>query len=222
MPVDQKVTIILTSTVIVSPYKIFIRQRDKKERLNVYLKSIRQWLEKTNFHIILAENSNYPFDELFEERIKYKDRFEILSFDEKILNNEGLLTCNSKGVSEIYAINYAYDNSKLKTNSVFFIKITGRYFIPDLEKYLSQFDLTKYNCFTQTSHTRCEMVGSDINNFKTVFDEKIFATHNTLYDPHIENVYKYRTSLINNHIPPKLFQIEPTQGGGCNCIFKTI
>ena len=94
--------------------------------------------------------------------------------------------------------------------------------IPDLEKYLSQFDLTKYNCFTQTSHTRCEMVGSDINNFKTVFDEKIFATHNTLYDPHIENVYKYRTSLINNHIPPKLFQIEPTPGGWCNCIFKTI
>ena len=138
------------------------------------------------------------------------------------MNNEGLLTCNSKGVSEMYAINYAYDNSKLKTNSVFFIKITGRYFIPDLEKYLSQFDLTKYNCFTQTSRTRCEMVGSDINNFKTVFDEKIFATHNTLYDPHIENVYKYRTSLINNHIPPKLFQIEPTPGGGCNCIFKTI
>ena len=217
----QNVTIILTSTVNVHNHKQFIYQRNKNDRLAIYLKSIKQWLEKTNFHIVLVENSDYPFTELSELLSLYKNRFEIITFNEKILNNKGLLTCDSKGVSEMYAINYAYNNSKLIQNSIFIIKVTARYFIPELEDYLSEFDLTKYDILTQY-HKRCEMVGCNSNIFNIIFDQKTYSNGKSIYEPHVENVYHYRYTFYDRKIPPKLFKIEETQRGGDNIPFTNI
>ena len=51
------ITIILTSTVHVNFKKHFLVQVNANDRLQTYLKSVYQWLEKTIFHIILVENS---------------------------------------------------------------------------------------------------------------------------------------------------------------------
>ena len=59
----DNILIILTSTVNINHYKHFLHQRDPVERLNCYLKSIKQWLEKTNLKICLVENSGYTFPE---------------------------------------------------------------------------------------------------------------------------------------------------------------
>ena len=74
-------TILLTATVNVQA-KPIIYQRNKQERLNTYLKAIRQWLTKTNFKIVLVENSGYTFPELQQEKEIFKDRFEIIYFQE--------------------------------------------------------------------------------------------------------------------------------------------
>ena len=52
-------TIILTSTINVNPHKSWVFQRDATHRIETYLKSILQWLTKTNFNIVLVENSGY-------------------------------------------------------------------------------------------------------------------------------------------------------------------
>ena len=41
-----------------------------------------------------------------------------------------------KGHHELYAINYAYNNSKIIKTCDYLIKITGRYFIPTFENTL--------------------------------------------------------------------------------------
>jgi hypothetical protein len=201
-------TIILTSTVNVNPCKSCIFQREPTLRIETYLKSILQWLTKTNFNIVLVENSGYYFDELNNEKEMYKNRFEVITFNEINLEEAQYLKANnSKGASEIFAINYAYLHSNLINSCNFIIKITARFFINDLEQYLGQFDLNDYDCLTQQNRDRCEMVGSHYRHFFDIFNVHITCCH-------IENVWKLRTSKYKKILICKTFNINETQRGG--------
>ena len=117
-------TIILTSTVNVNYAKDYLFQIDPHNRIQTYLRSILQWLNKTNFKIILVENSGYKFDELNNEKQIYKDRFEVITFKENEVPEANYLKDNiSKGSSEIFSIKYAFDHSKIIHSSNFIIKI---------------------------------------------------------------------------------------------------
>ena len=164
-------TIILTTTVNVNFNKCWLFQTKFNDRLNAYLKAILRWLNDTNLNIVLVENSGYKFEELKEELEKHKDRFEIISFNEKELDEAKYLeNDNSKGASEMFAINYAFYNSNLAKKSTFIIKITGRYFIPEFEDYLKEFNLDNYNGLTQFCNDRCKIVGSHIKNFNNIIE----------------------------------------------------
>jgi hypothetical protein len=216
------VSIILTTTVNVNLNKSHIFQKDKNVRLNVYLQSILQWLAKTNFNIILVENSGYNYEELNKERELYKGRFEVITFKESELEEASYLKGdNSKGSSEIFAINYAFHNSKIIHASHFIIKITGRFFIPDLEEYLSNFDLNEYDSLTQNNRNRCEMVGTHYKNFDFIFNKNVIDNRN-VYTYHIENIWRLRTSKCDNNLVCKEFGIEKTARGGVDQIYTTI
>jgi hypothetical protein len=209
-------TIILTSTVYVHSNVEGISQPSPHDRLQIYLKSIHQWLNKTNMNIVLVENSGYTFDELNEEKIKYKDRFEIISFDEKTLESAKYLnTPGSKGPHEMFAINYAYQHSHLLKSANFIIKITGRYFIPELEEYLSRYNLNMYNCLTQNDRGRCEMVGSHKRYFNHIFNVNVkFCS--------AEELWSDRTAVYKNVLVCKEFHIEQTARGCYFSYFNTI
>jgi len=234
------VTIILTSTVRVNFNKNAVYQRNKKERIETYLKSVLQWLNKTNFNIILVENSGYKFKELNNEKIIYKKRFEVITFKEHELKDaEYLINNNSKGASEIFAINYAFNNSKILKSPVcinklidytngklvnptnFIIKITARFFINELAEYLSKFNLDEYDCLTQFNRDRCEMVGSHYDNFKNIFGLNLIDNNNK-YNGHIEYIWKLRTYKYSNILRCKEFKISATKRGGVNGFFTTI
>jgi hypothetical protein len=99
MSLVENVLIILTCTINVNHNKSYIYQQNPNDRLECYLKSIKQWLELTNFNICVIENSGYKFLELDEYTKKYNDRFEILTFNELNLTNglEHLIYNCSKG-----------------------------------------------------------------------------------------------------------------------------
>jgi hypothetical protein len=130
MHLVENVLIILTCTVNVNHRNQFIYQANPNDRLECYLKSIKQWLELTNLKICVVENSGYAFSELAEYTNKYNDRFEILTMNELGLedNLEHLIYNPSKGASEMYSIIYAFSNTKFKNTINFIIKVTGRYF----------------------------------------------------------------------------------------------
>ena len=228
------VLLILTCTVNVNPYKHYIYQTNPSDRLELYLKSIKQWLELTNFKICVIENSGYAFSELAEYTNKYNDRFEILTFNELNLTNglEHLIYNNSKGASEMYSIIYAYSNTKFKNNINFVIKITGRYFIPDFQNFLIQVNImsnTKHISIhdnndliiglQQSNNMRCEILGIHTLFFNIIYNFNLSDDNNIFY-PHVEYIYNNRFKLLNQNKIIKLpvFKIEPTQMGGIETI----
>ena len=78
----MKPTIILTTTVTVNYNILWLHQTDCNERKNLYIDRVRKWLQNTKFNIILVENSGYTYEELNNEKIIYKDRFEVITFNE--------------------------------------------------------------------------------------------------------------------------------------------
>jgi hypothetical protein len=214
-------TIILTATVNVSN-KGALFQINPNERLQSYLKSIRKWLNETSFNIILVDNSGYPFNELDDEKKIYQDRFDVISFKENELPlSKHLQNNRSKGASEIFAINYAFYNSWLRTKTNFIIKITGRFFIKQLAEFLNQYDLTKYDAITQSDNYRCELVGCHPDNFWYIFNITLLSDSYS-YDGTIETIWRDRILKYNNVIACDLFQIDETQRGGVNEKYNTI
>jgi hypothetical protein len=226
--------IILTSTVYVNPMKKCLHMVDSTERLNLYLKSIKQWLDESNFKIVLVDNSGYTFPELNDYIEKYKERFEIISFIEKDIDNEvfdkaGALAVNtpddwlytSKGTSEMFAIYYARDKSRLINNSKFVIKVTCRYFVKELENFLKDVNVDHYSALRQNCADNCEMVGCHMNSFSDLFMPASFKCSYGVHPHHIESLYKDR---IFTKFPEEkvlvcdTFQIEPTPTGGFNSI----
>jgi hypothetical protein len=156
-------TIILTSTVNVNHNKAYLYQTEPIERLNTYIKSVLQWINNTNFNIVLVENSGYLFEEL---KMFQNKRFEIITFrEDELPETEFIRNDNAKGSSEMFSIIYAFNNSKIINNSQFIIKITARFFIPELENYLKMYNLNMVDCLSQNNHDRCEMVGCHYNHF---------------------------------------------------------
>lgn len=218
----MNITIILTTTVFVDFVKCNLEQIDPSSRLETYIKAILQWLSKTNFNIILVENSGFHYSCLDFEKEYYRDRFEVITFNERELKETEYLRENiAKGASEIFAINYVFRHSLRIHASKFIIKITGRYFIPELEEYLRDFSLDKYDCLAQNSRDRCEMVGCHYRMFSQIFDPHLL-NENGEYDGHIENIWKMRTSKCKNVFVCKEFVIERTQRGGDPSCYITI
>lgn len=210
----HKIGIILTSTVFINPHKSVIYQRDPKERIKTYINSFRQWIEHTNFFLTIIDNSGYTFPELNE--YKKEKRLEVLSFQEKnIPEIKNIYTYHSKGWSEGYSIQYAYKNSRNLKFCNFLVKITGRYFIPELEEYLYQFPVWDYDIFTQEEKERCELLGCHPKHFFQLFHLD-YRNEKGQLDYHVENIYQYRAKQYKKKIPTRKFKIELTQQGGLN------
>lgn len=209
-------TLILTSTVYVNYKKNYLHQTKYKDRIQTYLKSLNQWLSKTKFNIILVENSGYEFHELNHEKELYKNRFEVITYREEEEEAAAYLKDDTfKGGSEMFAINYAFRHSRLINTSTFIIKITARFYIDELEQYLSQFELDKYDGLTQNDKNRCEMVGCHYKNFADIFN---IVGGSGL----VEEVWMYRAALYNNILTCKKFIIERTPRGGLDEYFSDI
>jgi len=233
----NNILIILTCTVHINSKNIFLFQTNPDQRLACYLKAIKQWLENTSLRICVVENSGYRFPELAEYLTKYQNRFEIISYDERQLtaaNNYN--SNNSKGYSELYAINFAYNNTNFRSQIDFVIKITGRYFIPDLEDFLTNSfiglkskERGYYNsdvrtlALRQKANTRCELLGSHVELFSFIFNTNLY-NYDGGFHGHVEAVYNNRIKCLNpkNILTCNEFKIEATQRGGDNGSFNTI
>jgi hypothetical protein len=198
--------IILTTTVFVQD-KCYLQQTDPLERLNVYIKSISQWINSP-FKIIVVENSGYTFPE-FER----SERFEVISFNESELPEANYLKGNnSKGASELFSINYSLKKSKILTPGDFIIKITGRYFIPDL--CLDR--LEAFDALIQNDRSSCEIIGCSFEQKDFVFNTSDILDGTPCN--HIEFLYKSRVQLLHRVMILKKLNISPTTMGGANVI----
>lgn len=215
----EKVTIILTTTVHVTKENSF--QHDKEERINCYIKAIMSWLNNTYFNIVVVENSGYPFLELSSKLIEFADRLEVISFIPEYPPSLYFLP-HSKGWEELFSICHAFEKSNVARHSLFILKITGRFFIPDLVYFLSNHDLNAVCALRQNENDRCEIVGTHILYFHHVFNFTSLINENGDLEYHVEYIYRYRLSSMPNVLQCPNFSIEPTQRGGVDEIYYTL
>ncbi len=202
--------VLLTTTVNVNNKNILISQDKKEDRISTYLKSIRQWI-MTDLPIVVVENSGYTFPELKNTRV------EVITFKgdtpefKKFLNKFGYV---EKGIHELHSIRYACKSSNLIKKCTHIMKITGRYFIPSLEKIMNGFPY-RTKAVRQHNPKKCELIGCRKDMIPYIFDYILFDGNKI--NSHIESVYRYRISKINHEILP-VMQIEPTRQGGIDVI----
>jgi hypothetical protein len=243
-PLDN-ICIILTSTIYVNPKKNHLCNTDPKSRLEIYMTSIKKWLDNTNLKIILVENSGYKYPELEEYAEKYKHRFEMILFKEQDLSDDVYddigaqavrlpddYLYTSKGTSEMFAIYYAYQQSVLAKKCDFFIKITCRYFVPQLENFLKDKDIQNYEALRQNdgvdneelfkedkgNKCKCEIVGAHKDKFYEIFRPDHFRCSDGLWHHHAETIYRdrmfSRLTSLDKILVCDTFEIEPTIQGG--------
>jgi hypothetical protein len=100
---------------------------DTEYRKQLYYKQILQWLEKTNYIIVIVESSGYDFPNITHDRL-HKITFK---FDKPM---------PSSSQYEAHSILYAIKNIKdcdFYKNCTHILKVTGRYFLSDIEKHLN-------------------------------------------------------------------------------------
>ena len=220
----QNITILLTSTVYVNTHLLHLYQRNADTRLAAYMKSIKRWLRETNFKIVLVENSAYSFPELAEFLDTYPDRLEVITFCEyNEVNADYLKSEKEKGACELFAMNYAAQHSRLIAESTFIVKVTARFFVPELHHYLSRIPVQDYLALSQNDGHRCEMVGARKDYFSKIFDKSIINCRGKK-EGHVENIYWERIQSLpeNSVLRCKEFMIEPTGRGGVNEVYNTI
>jgi hypothetical protein len=220
---DNKVSIILTCSVHCHS-KIKERNNivedDSLERADIYVKSVKKWLYETSLPIILVENSGYEFPELEFEKDMFKERFEIVLFDENEVREAAYLKDNhSKGTHEVFSIYYAKRQSKLISQSAcnFIIKVTGRFFIPEFESYLKKQDLSNIKALRQNNVLNCQIVGTHIDQFSFIFNKRCFYRdeYAKYENDFIEILYKDKIDSLpkENVLNCPVFEIEPTIDG---------
>lgn len=199
--------ILLPTTVNIHSTPV-IHQKNKQERIETYLTSIRQWL-MTDLPIVVVENSGYTFPELKGTRV------EVITFksmeDKDFVHFMSFLKLKEKGLYEIHSLQYAFKHSTILKKCTHVAKITGRYFIPSLEKILKKLPY-KTKAVRQNNEFQCEVIGCRKDFFPILFDYVVLNKENKITD-HVEEVFQYRISKIPHVVLP-VMPISPTKRGG--------
>jgi len=177
----NKDSIILLLTATIDPKdQIFLKRKNPIVRENDYLITLQKWLKKGSFPIVFCENSGYSLNKinnLLETHHNLKT--EVLQLNRKRYpNNLG------KGYGELLIMKHAIFNSKIIKDSDYVIKITGRYFINNIEKIIEPLT-KKQNIF----------VLADLKKNLTWADSRIFACK----PPFILNYLAQFQDLLNDY-----------------------
>ena len=200
------IVILLTTTVNTQNHISWLKQRNTKEREKMYINIINLWLSKTNFKIVVVENSGHNFN------IK-NEKLELISFTYPKKDKVLLDKMEAKGQHEIYSISYACKNSTFINKCDFIIKITGRYFIPSLEDILNKNLNDKINFIRQSSiwrkMNRCELIGCSKNCIDKLF---YFPLKNDMMEQEMMDRMKISKDILN--LPKMKLHKKTRQGVG--------
>jgi hypothetical protein len=133
----------LIITTAVTPKNVpYLSMTDSNERIIKYQIAIEIWLKKIpNLKIILCDGTG--FDWLPIIKTKYDpEQFECLTH----FNDVDGVERYGKGFGEIKSINYAIDNSNIISENKHFMKITGKYWVDNIDRFSEEDLYSEFKC----------------------------------------------------------------------------
>jgi len=107
---------------------------DVTQRRNQYVSAIRWYLSNTTYDVVFVENTGFDITPFFLDEQK-NGRLECLTFQGNDYNKS-----LGKGYGEMLILKYAFANSKLLSDAVLIVKITGRLIVTNVEIILRECD----------------------------------------------------------------------------------
>ena len=127
----------------------FTYLKNPEIRKEQYVNAIRYQLDHYKYPLVFAENSEYDLSPVFEKEIR-AGRIEMITF-----NGNSYPAQLGKGVGEYNCVNYALKHSRFIHENSFVFKITGRYQIQNLERFITQAQrIHDLYLFTDTDFSR--------------------------------------------------------------------
>lgn len=167
-----------------------LKQRDSDSRLQTYMTSLAQWAKVgPGFRVVVVENSGY------EDLGSSFPTIETITFDEatdtdlKLTQPWFKQTDRSKGAHELASVRVALARSstiRAAHPHTWIIKITGRFFVPDLHQHLVTDQAQHASGVRQQDPDQCQIVGCRLAYADALF-RGVSQTN-----IHIESVYKAR------------------------------
>lgn len=173
----ENMTLLITGCI--NPYEnqVWLKLKDKQERLKQYVDSIIYYINTTNLKkIVFCENSNYCYDADSIKKIaanKGKE-FEWISFK----GNISLVKKYDKGAGESEIIDYALCHSKLLKDSAKLIKVTGRLKLTNISNLLQAIKL-------ENNYFVCDIYRSNPH----AVDTRFYVVDMDLYKTQLSHYY---------------------------------
>lgn len=187
----KEFAIVLTATINVPKNVPFLVLKDSEIRKKQYIDNIVFLLKNVNCErIIFCDNSDSQCpDNLLDLAIKVKKKFEWLTFE----SNSKLISAYGKGFGEAEILNYVINNSKLLKEVNFFIKITGRLIVRNINSIIRTIDnesnwFLTYGDNDILKKVDTRLYGVRIEDFKNILMDP-YKGSNRPYESSIELVY---------------------------------
>ena len=120
----------------------FVRIKNPEERLDQYMDSLKFYIINTNIRkIVFCDNSGYGFnkEELYLLADRNHKEVEIIQF----IGDKNSIEKYGKGYGEGELVKYALENSRLLEETDYFIKVTGRLKVRNINIIKNKIDLNK-------------------------------------------------------------------------------
>jgi hypothetical protein len=170
-------------------------QSENKYRQQLYTEQILKYLNNTKLHVYVVESTGYTFPD-----IKPNPRLHIYTFKLPKLGSSTLYEKQSLQ----YIISKLHETNDINyKNATHIMKITGRYYLDNLEYKLSK--LKKSDMYLQKRHNKkikfqnseYYIIRKDIyNKFLSGINTKLMEHH--LYDMRKKHKFKYLDQFNNN------------------------
>jgi hypothetical protein len=180
----KKYTMLITGTIKPDSNVPFLQLQDKDERLKQYLWALNYLLRKgRNINVVFCDNSGQKCpDEIIQLAEKNKVKFEWLTFEgdtEKVVKY-------GKGFGEIEIINYALENSELIRECNYFIKLTGRIIVRNINMVLNSMN-QKTNWFLTYGEKKVEKL-----------DTRFYGIKKQTWKDSLSDIYTQGNDVINS------------------------
>ena len=201
--------LLITGCIDPSPDVPFLEIKNAENRRRQYIESFEYYIKKTSIRkIVYCDNSMVlKSDEICKLANQYSKEFEWVSF----MGDNVKAVAQGKGYGEGEIIEFALKHSRLLQNAHYFIKVTGRVIIKNINILLPFMNVNKmYFCRNTSTNVDTKLYGIPIEAYEKTF-LTLYKEVDDRNGKYLENLFSER--ILGQHLPVHNFIVYPDAQG---------